>query len=91
MRISLKKPAPPAPTEPAAIETASRQWRADLHASEQSRQHLLHTTVAACDQGMSEMAAAKHAGVTRLTVRKWRGKGVKKKQMSPIEERRDTA
>lgn len=51
--------------------------RADADASDRAamrRQHLRAATVRAVRAGMSEVEAARRAGVTRATVRAWLGK-----------------
>jgi hypothetical protein len=57
------------------IQTASARLRADRETANQSRQVLVGIINDVCDAGMSEVAAARHANVTRLTIRSWRGKG----------------
>jgi hypothetical protein len=74
----IPRKTPPAPVpDGAAIAAAAERWRADLDTAAASRQHLVRTANLACERGMSEVAAARNAGVTRLTLRAWRGKGKK--------------
>lgn len=53
----------------AAARVAQAQQRVDAKQAE-----LIALVNEACDQGLSEIAAAKAAGVTRSTIRRWRGK-----------------
>lgn len=79
MKLIPRKTPTPTP-DSAAIAAAAERWRADLDTAAASRQHLVRTASLACDGGMSEVAAARSAGVTRLTLRSWRGKGKKGKK-----------
>lgn len=52
----------------------ARQYAAARKRLETATTRLKVVVRAACDEGMSEVEAAKLAGVTRMTVRAWRGK-----------------
>ena len=57
------------------LDMLARSWQAARDNEQWMRQQLRDAVIAACDAGMTEVAAAHVAGVDRQTVRAWRGKG----------------
>lgn len=57
-----------------ALAEAAARYQVALEHSHRERDALAAAVRAACDAGMPEAEAARCAGVTRMTVRAWRGK-----------------
>lgn len=58
----------------AEVTSAALNWRAREDMTERARQDLIKTIDRASDRGISEIKLSKWAGVSRPTIRSWRGK-----------------
>lgn len=57
-----------------AISKAAATWRTKTGAARQARADLIRTIDQAAQRGASEARLASWAGVSRMTIRTWRGK-----------------
>lgn len=58
-----------------SLDALAKEYSAARTALAEVRDQLREAVLSEIDAGMSEQEAAKRAGVSRLTVRAWRGKG----------------